>query len=70
MILEQCHSAEKCKRGDPLEFSDIHCVLKYQTNKGGNLWCNPKSFKKSRIVPKKSEGGGLGEILSVLSRFC
>ena len=31
MIFDQCHSAEKCKRGGgPLEFSDIHCVLKYQ----------------------------------------
>ena len=30
-----------------------------------------KKFQKSRIVPKKSEGGGgLGEIVSVLSRFC
>ena len=25
-----------------------------ETNEGGTLWCNPKNFKKSRIVPKKS----------------
>ena len=42
-IFEQCHSAEKCKRGDPLRFFDIHCVA----NEGGTLWCNPKNFKKS-----------------------
>ena len=30
-------------------------VEKYE---GGTLWCNPKSFKKSRIVPKKS--GAMG----------
>ena len=31
-IFEQCHSAEKCKRGDPLQFFDIHCVAKHQKN--------------------------------------
>ena len=29
------HSAEKCKRGDPLGFFDIHCVAKRQKNEGG-----------------------------------
>ena len=29
-IFEQCHSAEKCKRGDSLRFFDIHCVAKYR----------------------------------------
>ena len=29
-IFKQCHSAEKCKRGDPLRFFDIHCVAKYR----------------------------------------
>ena len=28
-IFEQCHSAEKCNRGDPSGFFDIHCVAKY-----------------------------------------
>ena len=40
--------------GDPLRFFDIHCVAKYRNKRRGTLWCNPKSFKKSRIVPKKS----------------
>ena len=30
VIFEQFHSAEKCKRGDPLGFFDIHCVAKYR----------------------------------------
>ena len=29
-IFEQSHSAEKCKKGDPLQFFDIHCVAKYR----------------------------------------
>ena len=62
VLFEQCQSAEKCKRGDPLGFFDIHCVAKYR-----NKWrSNPKNFKKSRIVPKKV---GLMWILSVFSRF-
>ena len=31
VIFEQCHSAEKCKRGDhPLGFFGIHCDVKYR----------------------------------------
>ena len=56
-IFEQGHSAEKCKRGDPLRFFDIHCVAKHQKKlKGGGLWgknFNPKSFKKSHSSEKK-----------------
>ena len=52
-IFDQCHSAENCKRGDPLGFFDIHCVAKYKKIEGETLWWNPKSFKKRRIVPKK-----------------
>ena len=29
-IFEQCDSAEKCKRGDPLDFSNTHSVAKYR----------------------------------------
>ena len=35
-IFEQCHSAEKRKRGDLLGFFDIPCVAKYR-NKGGKV---------------------------------
>ena len=55
-IFEQCHSAEKCKRGDPLRFFDIHCVAKHQKIEGGTLWgknFNPKSFKKSHSSEKR-----------------
>ena len=42
--------------GDPLGFFNIHCVAKYSKKiEGETLWWNPNSFKKSRIVPKKSE---------------
>ena len=53
-IFERCHSTENCERGDPLGFFDIHCVAKYLKIEGETLWWHPKSFKKSRIVPKKN----------------
>ena len=55
-IFEQCHSAEKCKRGDPLRFFDIHCVAKHQKLKGGPFGekISIQKVSKSRIVPKKS----------------
>ena len=65
-IFEQCHSAEKCKRGDPLRFFDIHCVAKHQKKlKGGPFGekISIQKVSKSRIVPKK-----VG-ILSVISRL-
>ena len=37
------HSAEKCKRGDPLDFINIYPVAKYQKT------------EKSRTMPKKIE---------------
>ena len=60
-IFEQCHSAEKCKRGDPLRFFDIHCVAKHQKKlkggpfgekisiqkiEGGTLWRREKIYQK------------------------
>ena len=56
-IFEQCHSAEKCKRGDPLQFFDIHCVAEHQKKlKGGPFGekISIQEVSKSRIVPKKS----------------
>ena len=32
-----------------------------ETNEGGTLWCNPKNFKKSRIVPKN--GAKVGSLV-------
>ena len=55
-MLLQCHSAENCKRGDPLGFLDIHCVAKYKKIEGETFWWNPKSFKKkSHSAEKKSK---------------
>ena len=52
------HSAEKCKRGDPLGFISIYSVAKYQeTRKGGPFGDIKKFSKKSRTVPKKNQKG-------------
>ena len=61
-IFEQCHSAEKCKRGTLCEFLTSIVLQNIETNEGGTLWCNPKNFKKSRIVPKKS-GAKVGSLV-------
>ena len=53
------HSAEKCKRGDPLGFIDIYSVAKYQKTRKGDSFETLKNFRKSRTVPKKIEGGPL-----------
>ena len=66
-IFEQCHSAEKCKRGDSLGILTSIVLQNIETNEGGTLWCHPKSLKKSRILPKKK--WGYGGILSVISKF-
>ena len=61
-IFEQCHSAEKCKRGDSLGFFDIHCVAKYRNKWRGDPLVPSKKFqKKSHTAEKKS--GAMGESL-------
>ena len=42
------------KGGTLCEFLTSIVLQNIETNEGGTLWCNPKNFKKSRIVPKKS----------------
>ena len=50
-IFEQCHSAEKCKRGEPLRFFDIHCVAKHQKNlRGDPLGKNIQSKKFQKVA--------------------
>ena len=51
------HSAEKCKRGDPLGFINIYSVAKYQKTRKGDSFETLKKFRKSRTVPKKIERG-------------
>ena len=47
---EQSHSAEKSERRDPLGFSNVYYVPKYQKNEGGT---NQKIFgKKSHSAEK------------------
>ena len=48
---EQSHSAEKSERGDPLGFSNIYYVPKYQKIEGA-LWYNQKIFEKCRNKSK------------------
>ena len=45
-IFEQCHSAEKCKRGDPLRFFDTHCVANYLNKRRGDPLVQSKKFQK------------------------
>ena len=54
MIFEQCHSAEKCKRGTLWDFLTSIVLQNIETNEGGPFGTIPKNFKKSRIVPEKS----------------
>ena len=52
------HSAEKCKRGDPLGFINIYSVARYQKTRKGDSF---ETFfeKKSHNAEKKSKGGAL-----------
>ena len=45
-IFEQCHSAEKFKKGDPLQFFDVHCVAKYRNKSRGDPLVQSKKFQK------------------------
>ena len=49
------------KGGTLWDFLTSTVLQNNETNEGGTLWCNPKGFEKSRIVPKKSgaKGGSL-----------
>ena len=52
-------SAEKCKRGDPLGFFDIHCVAKCRNKRRGDLLVQSKKFqKKSHSAEKSGAMGG------------
>ena len=52
------HSAEKCKRGAPLGFINIHSVAYYQKNRRGDPFETLKKSEKSRTVPEKKSKGG------------
>ena len=54
------HSAEKCRRGDPLGFINIHSFAKYEKNSKGDPFETLKSFsKKVAYCRKKNRKGGL-----------
>ena len=53
-------SVEKCKKGDPLGFINIHSIAKYQKKlKGGTLLRNKKYFSKKSHSAEKIERGPL-----------
>ena len=54
------------KEGTLCDFLTSIVLQNIETNQGGTLWCNPKSFKKSHSVEEK---WGYVGILSVFSRF-
>ena len=45
-IFEQCHSAEKCKRGALCDFLTSIVLQNIEPNEWGTLWCNPKTSRK------------------------
>ena len=60
------HSAEKCKRGDPLGLINIYSVAKHQKTRKGDSFETLKKFsKKVAQCRKKSKGGPFS-----LVRFC
>ena len=53
---EQSHSAKKFERGNPLGFSNIYYVLKYQKKLKGDPLVQSKTFrKKSHSAVNKSK---------------
>ena len=57
-IFEQCHSAEKFKRGTLCDFLTSIVLQNIETNEGGPFGAIQK-VSKSLIVPKKS--GAMGD---------
>ena len=56
---KKSHSAEKCKREDPLGCINIHSVANHEKTWRGDPFGTLNFFsKKSRSVPKKSPKGG------------
>ena len=50
------------KGGTLWDFFTSIVLQNIETNEEGTLWCNPKNFKKSRIVPKKN-GAKVGSLV-------
>ena len=51
------HSAEKCKRGDPLGFINIYSVAKYQKTRKGDSFETLKNFRKKIAQCQKNRKG-------------
>ena len=55
-LRKRSHSAEKCKRRDPLGFINIYSIAKYQKTRKGDPLETLKAFEKSRSVTKNRKG--------------
>ena len=60
------HSAEKCKREDPLGFITIYSVAKYQKTRKGDSFETLKTFRKKVAQCRKKSNGGTLKSRSVL----
>ena len=63
------NSAEKCKRGDPLGFFNIHCVENIGTSVGEALWWNPKKNQKKSHSAEKNPSEKHQRVDPMFSRF-
>ena len=52
-IQKKLHSAEKCRRGGPLGFINIHSVAKYEKTRGGDPFETLKIFSKKSLTEPK-----------------
>ena len=53
-VLNSVTVLKNVKGGTLWGFSTSILLQNIETNEGGTLWCNPKNFKKSLIVPEKN----------------
>ena len=51
------HSAEKCKREDPLGFINVYSVAKYQKTRKGESLDTLKIFRKKVVQCRKNRKG-------------
>ena len=62
------HSAEKCKRGDPLGFINIYSVGKYQKTRKGDSFETLKNFRKKSHNAEKCNVKQVTHILEHFSK--
>ena len=61
------HSAEKCKRGDPLGFINIYSAAKYQKTRKGDSF-ETKIFRKTSHNAEKNQKSPPFEFFDILQQ--